>query len=63
MDLEVLANDVERFAERMKSIQLEFKDDEEICHEEMDALMCETLRDLGYGEGVDIFEETPKWYS
>ena len=28
-----------------------------------DKLMCELLRELGYGEGVDIFEKIPKWYA
>jgi hypothetical protein len=28
----------------------------------MDELMCEVLRELGYGEGVDIFMNTEKWY-
>ena len=55
--------DVEHFTERMSAIRLEFEDDEEVCHEKMDELMCDTLRNLGYEEGVDIFEKTPKWYS
>ena len=62
-DLKILRNDIEHFAERMRSIRLEFGDDEEVCHEKMDELMCKTLRNLGYEEGVEIFEETPKWYS
>ena len=53
----------EHFTERMRAIQLEFLDDEEVCHEKMDELMCETLRNLGYEDCIDIFEETPKWYS
>jgi len=32
-------------------------------HERMDELMCYTLRSLGYGEGVDIFEDSERWYS
>lgn len=48
---------------RMRAILLEHEDDEEVCHEKMDELMCETLRDLGFGEKVDIFENTPKWYA
>lgn len=51
------------FAERMRAIRLEYEDDEEVCHEKMDDLMCSTLRNLGYGEGVDIFENTPKWHA
>lgn len=32
-------------------------------HIEADALMCETLRRLGYEEGVQIFENLKKWYA
>lgn len=37
--------------------------DKEIRHFNMDMLMVKTLRDLGYGEGVDIFVKTDKWYA
>lgn len=36
---------------------------EENVHIKMDNIMCDLLRSLGYGEGIDIFENTPKWYS
>lgn len=39
------------------------ENDEEFVHIEMDEIMCDLLRDLGYGEGIDIFESTYKWYS
>jgi len=32
-------------------------------HEAMDDLMCETLTSLGYSAGVEIFENTKKWYA
>ena len=35
----------------------------EMCHIEMDELLCEALRELGYGAGVSIYENTGKWYS
>jgi hypothetical protein len=38
-------------------------DDEEDVHIAMDGIMCNLLRDLGYGEGIDIFDSTPKWYA
>lgn len=63
MEIEVLSNDIERFAEQMRVIRYSHQDDEEICHTLMDDLMCETLRSLGYEKGIDIFEETPKWYA
>lgn len=37
--------------------------DEEACHTAMDNLMCDLLSDLGYEEGVYIFDSTPKYYS
>lgn len=37
--------------------------DKETRHFNMDMLMAKTLRDLGYGEGVDIFVKTDKWYA
>lgn len=52
-----------RFAERMREIASQYADDKEVCHEEMDKLMCETLRNVGYGKGVDIFENTDKWWA
>lgn len=63
MEVEALANDIERFAERMRAIWLDFHDDEEACHKKMDDLMCETLRKLGYREGIDIFLNTDKYYA
>lgn len=36
---------------------------EEDVHVLMDNLMCATLKELGYGEGVDIFMNTLKWYA
>lgn len=36
---------------------------EEDAHLEMDGIMADLLRQLGYGEGIDIFENTNKWYS
>lgn len=35
----------------------------EDCHREHDKLMMILLRQLGYGEGIDIFESTKKWYA
>ena len=37
--------------------------DEEVVHIVMDGIMCNLLRMLGYGEGVDIFNSTPMWYA
>ena len=55
----------EVFAERMRNIQELYSDyhDTEERHQAMDRLMCELLQELGYGEGIDIFEKTNKWYA
>lgn len=57
------------FADEMRRITNEelhkhdpYWDTEQI-HIEMDSLMCSVLEDLGYSEGVDIFEKMPKWYA
>ena len=56
----------EAFAERMQEIRDRYSDkneDEECRHIEMDELMMSVLRELGYSEGVAIFDDTPKWYA
>lgn len=35
----------------------------ELGHLAMDNLMCDVLRRLGYGDGVDIFEDSGKYYA
>jgi len=51
----------EEFKEAMQ-VQAEHKYDPECTHSNMDKLICNLLRELGYGEGVDIFEKAEKWY-
>lgn len=53
----------DEFAKRMRDIHERYSDDEEIVHVEMDDLMCALLRELGYNEGIDIFDYTHKWYA
>lgn len=56
----------EQFAERMRAIRKEYyetQDDEEVVHLKMDGEMLKLLRSLGYGEGCDIFCDTPMWYA
>lgn len=60
----------EEFAEKMKKardttcwIFGSEVPDIETAHENMDDLMCHVLRELGYGEGIDIFRQTKKWYA
>ena len=37
--------------------------DIEIAHANADDLMSEVLKDLGYKEGIAIFEDMEKWYA
>ena len=50
------------FKSRMANIFYGY-DDPEVNHKRMDEVMCEFLRQLGYGDGVDIFESAEKWYA
>lgn len=51
------------FANEMRRIKRQYESDPEAVHDKMDKCMCRLLRELGYGEGVDIFEDTKKWYA
>lgn len=59
----------EEFAKKMKKISdnLKYQNDayydEEDAHTQMDDLMSDLLRQLGYGEGIDIFDNTSKWHA
>lgn len=59
----------DEFAKKMKKISdnLKYQNDayydEEDAHMQMDDLMSDLLRQLGYGEGIDIFDNTSKWYA
>ena len=50
-------------AARMKVLDIRYHDNEEILHSAADDELCDLLRELGYEEAVDIFDEMPKWYS
>lgn len=54
---------VDAFTEEMQEAYKKYGDDEEIVHSMMDGIMCETLDRLGFTEGVEIFDEAPKWYA
>lgn len=60
----------EEFSKEMKKASDNLNDptghpyyDEEDAHRKMDGIMTDLLRQLGYREGIDIFENTNKWYS
>lgn len=51
------------FYEKMLQLKNNFEGDAEAVHINMDDLMCKLLSTLGYGDGVEVFCETGKWYS
>lgn len=52
----------EQFADAMREIAKN-SGDTEMAHGDADDLLCKVLTQLGYGEGVKIFEEMDKWYA
>lgn len=53
----------QEFYKRMLDLKNDFAGDEEAVHTCMDNLMCELLSILGYGDGIEVFNETNKWYA
>lgn len=53
----------DEFREKMIEIANKAEYDPEKSHGQDDDLMCEILTDIGYGEGVKVFEEMDKWYA
>jgi hypothetical protein len=53
----------EEFYYEMLQLKEQYGDYEELFHSLADDLMCNLLVELGYEAGVDVFLETPKWYS
>ncbi len=57
----------EEFADKMRKIIWECNSsprcDAEDIHYDLDMCMCDLLRELGYGEGVDIFLAQERWYA
>jgi hypothetical protein len=53
----------ERFKIEMQRIIEEYADDPEVCHSECDALMMKLLDELGYDEGVELFNCSKRWYA
>jgi hypothetical protein len=47
----------------MKRIIRVNQGDHEVMHRRMDALLCKVLIDLGYEQGIIMFNNETKWYS
>jgi len=55
----------EEFAVKMQAVidyRIKKLESVQYAHADADELLCEALRELGYGAGVDIYESFNKWY-
>jgi len=52
----------EEFKKNMAEISAIAENNEEAAHRGADFLICLLLREIGYGDGVDIFRDMPKRY-
>lgn len=52
----------EQFKDKMLEIIKTNEDDPENAHPEADDLLCDLLKELGYGEGIKLYKEMEKWY-
>ena len=46
-----------------KMVDIDLNGDTEVAHSDGDDLMCDLLRELGYEDGVKVFEAMDKWYA
>jgi len=57
----------EEFRQAMVDIYSESPEDEcydeDVAHGAADYLLCRVLRELGYQDGVDLFERATRWYA
>jgi hypothetical protein len=53
----------EQFRDEMQKIREELGRDKEAAHARMDDVMCRVLAELGYRDGVAVFDEQSKWYA
>lgn len=53
----------EEFEKEMIRIREAFADDIESLHIEQDALIAALLHSLGYEKGIEIYVNSPAWYS
>lgn len=53
----------EEAAQAMRHLREKYGADFEIAHGYMDDLLCKVLREQGFGEMVDIYDDQEKWYA
>lgn len=51
------------FLKEMQDIESDKDAGQDDRHRWADTVMCDLLRSLGYGEGVEVFEKMKKWYA
>ena len=51
----------EEFAEEMVDIKARHEGDTEAMHSVMDAFLCRALTELGYVQGILIYESVERW--
>ncbi len=63
MDNEKHVTTPDEFYEELVAIQKKRQDDTEMLHYDADTVAMRVLKELGYGKGVDLFWDFPKWWS
>jgi hypothetical protein len=76
LDRAAAGNDMEQYAAALatfhaakekeaveKLVYLQTNEDKESVHTKADEILCNLLRDTGYGEAVKAFEKIEKWYA
>jgi len=53
----------EKYKNKLKEIIKIGEYDPEEAHFRADKVLCEILKELGYGDIVELWEEVPKWYA
>jgi len=53
----------EEFLKQMLELKAKRASDSEMLHIDADELLSDMLTELGYGEGVDVFDSMTKWYA
>lgn len=51
------------FKAKMAGLKSKYLGDPEAFHAKADQLLCQVLTDLGYEEGVKIYNSSTKWYA
>jgi len=53
----------QEFKRKIKGIIKEYEDSPEMMHRALDYLMEDTLKDLGYMEGIALIQNVDRWYA